>query len=178
MKIFLIAGKARHGKNTIADIIQKYYEEQGKKVIQTAYAKYIRMYAKEVANWDGISKPRDLFDKIGTEIIRQKLKRPDFFTNRMLEDISVYKNFADVVIINAIRFPIEIDEIKKYHSNAVSLEVKRINFESDLTSHEQMHETEISLDNYDKYDYKITNDTLEQLQEDVINILKGIDKNE
>ena len=176
MKIFLISGKARNGKNTIANYIEEYYEKKGMKVLQQAYAKYIRMFTKELSDWDGSeeNKPRTLMQQIGTDVIRKKLGKEDFFVKRMVEDIDIYKEFVDVVIINDVRFPIEIDYLKEYYKEAIVINVKRINYESELTGAQQTHLSETALDNYDNYDYKLINDTLEQLQLDVNNILDNL----
>ena len=47
MKIFIICGKARHGKDTTAEIIDKYFEKNGKKVINLQYSSYLKEYAKK-----------------------------------------------------------------------------------------------------------------------------------
>ena len=44
-KIYLICGRARHGKDTIAGFLKKFYEEDGKKVIYSRAGKYIKFYA-------------------------------------------------------------------------------------------------------------------------------------
>ena len=180
MKVFLITGKARNGKNTVANFIQEYYEAKGKKALQTFYGKYVRMYTQEISGWggDNENKPRDLLNQIGTDIIRKKLNKFDMFVNRMKDDLDVYNEFFDVVIINDIRFPIEIDAIKEYHKDSFSMCVKRLNFDNGLTEGQKTHAIETSMDDYDKYDYVIINDTLEQLKIDVDNILEGLDNNE
>ena len=181
MKLYLISGKARCGKNTVASIIENYYNEQGLKAIQTSYSKYIKLFAHEITGWnmqDEETKPRTLLQRIGTEVIREGLNKEYIFVNRMIEDIEIYENLVDVVIINDVRFPIEIDRIKEYYKNAVSINVKRINFENDLNEKERAHATETALDNYENFDYIIINDTLNKLKEDCLKLVEGIDKNE
>ncbi len=176
MKLFLVSGKARHGKNTVSSMIREYYENKGLKVLETAFAKYIRMYAKELTSWDGCedTKPRTLMQELGTDIIRKKLGKDDFFVRRMVEDIEIYQEFVDVVIITDVRFPIEIDYVKKYYKDAIVINVKRINFNTNLTEEQQKHASEIALDNYTEFDYILTNDTLEELKNDVNNMLDNI----
>ena len=43
-KIYLISGKARHGKDTFSSYLKEAYEENGKKVIVTQLSKYIKYY--------------------------------------------------------------------------------------------------------------------------------------
>lgn len=182
MKVFLISGKARHGKDTIGDFIMEYYHERGIKPIKTAYAKYIKMFTKEITGWDGNEEnkesARKFMQEVSTEIIRNKMGQHDFFVKRMIDDIKVYENYTDVVIIADVRFEIEIDYIKKYYDNVINIRVIRSDFNSELTDKEKQHETETALSDEMNYDYKIINTTLEKLKTDVYKILEGIDENE
>ena len=45
-QIFVISGKARSGKDTVAGDIQEYYKKQNKSCITLAYATPIKEYAK------------------------------------------------------------------------------------------------------------------------------------
>ena len=88
MQIILIGGKARSGKDTIADIIIKDLEEKGKKVCRIQVGQYIKYYATKYFGWDGReeTKPRDLLNKLGTDIIRNQIDE-EFHINRLIEDI-------------------------------------------------------------------------------------------
>ena len=115
-KLYLLSGKARSGKDTIANIIKDYYESIGKKVVITSFAKYIKMYAKEITGWNGeeATKPRTLLQELGTEIVREKLGKENIYALRMLDDIDIYNYFADVVIIKDVRFLHELETIVGY----------------------------------------------------------------
>ena len=52
-KIFIISGKARHGKDTTAMYMNEIYTKKGKKILNISYASYIKEYAKKISNWDG-----------------------------------------------------------------------------------------------------------------------------
>ena len=71
-KIYLIGGKAKHGKDTFSSFLKEVYENKGKKIIVTQYSKYIKYYAREMTGWDlsEETKPRELLQKLGTDIIR------------------------------------------------------------------------------------------------------------
>ena len=61
------------------------------------------------------------------------------------------------------------------HNNfddVVVIKVNRINYESEMTIEQQQHKIENSMNNYNDYDYILTNDTLEKLEQDVISILQ------
>ena len=158
-KIFLIAGKARSGKDTVADIMEKHYEAKGQKVVKLGFSEHIKTYAKKITGWDGNdkTKPRELLQVLGTDIIRNKIDK-DFFVKRTCEDIVIYKYYFDVIIISDVRYPNELEEPKKRFQNVITVKVDRPNFENELTEKEKKHATETALDNYTNYDYTIEND--------------------
>jgi hypothetical protein len=174
MKVFIISGKARSGKSTVSELIKKYYENIGLKTIILAYGRYIKMYAKDVSDWDGSdeTKPRELLQFLGTEVIRHKIDK-DFFVKRIVDDINIYSNFMDVAIISDARFVDEIEYPKNHFKDSVTINILKTNLNTDLTDKEQVHLSETSLDEYNKYDYVIYNDgTIEELEEKIINIIK------
>ena len=175
--IFLICGKARHGKTTIGNYLKEYYEKKEIKVTNTLIALYLKIYAERFFGWDGKdeTKPRELLQQLGTEIIRKKLNKEDFFVDRTIEDIDILKHFFNIIVIDDIRFPIEIEKIKEKYKNVLTIKIIRDNFESDLDEKQLKHSTETALDNYDKYDYIIENSgTLEELNNKVIKILEEV----
>ena len=180
--IFLIAGRARHGKDTISMFIREYYlrKEKMPEVLQFSY--YIKDYVKRLTSWDGTEETKEKYREdmqtIGTEIIRKQIN-PKFFIHRMIEDIQVFSYYCDVLTISDVRFPAEIEDIKKEFPNVISIFVNRPHFESPLSTKKQKHETETALDNYHQYDYYLDNDgTIEELKEKVITLLKEVEKNE
>ena len=168
MKIFVICGKARHGKDTTALIIDKYFEKNNKKVINLQYSSYLKEYAKRITGWDGSeeTKPRELLQYLGTEYIRKEIDNL-FFVKRMIGDLKVYSKYFDVATISDARMVEEIDELKKEFSNA--------NFDNGLSAEQQKHATEIALDNYDKIDHVLLNDgTLEDLEKKIEDLMEVI----
>ena len=175
MKIFVIAGKARHGKDTVAGYIKDYYAN--KKVINLAYGSYIKEYAKKISDWDGSdeTKPRELLQELGTEIIRQKIDK-DFFVKRICEDILVYSYYFDIITISDARFPDEIEWPKSKFKNVISIKVVRDGYDTVLSKKEQKHLTEVALDEYNNYDYVIHNDgTLDDLKNKVFDLVRRIE---
>ena len=175
--IFLICGKARHGKTTTGNFMREYYESNNKKVANTLIALYLKTYAEKFFGWDGNpeTKPRELLQQLGTEIIRRKLNKENFFIDRTVEDIEILKHFFNVIIIDDIRFPLEINKIKENYNNVYAINIIRPDFDSDLSSEQKKHATETALDNYDGYDYTIINDAdLETLRNKVVNIIEEV----
>jgi dephospho-CoA kinase len=178
-KIYLIAGKAKHGKTTTGSIIKEEYERRGKKVAATLYARYLKDYAKSFFGWNGKeeTKPRELLQQLGTNIIRQKLNKEEFFVNRTIEDIEILSYFFDVIIIDDVRLEIEINKPKSVFDNIVCIDVKRHNFDNGLTKTQQRHITETALDNYDKFDYSLYNDgSIDDLKQKIITIIDKEDE--
>lgn len=172
MKIYLVAGKSGSGKGEVAKIINEYYLSLGKKTIITGFSKYLKMYAKEIIKWDGKEpKPRKFLQDLGVTI-RENMDMPLFFVNRMIEDIKVYQLYYDVVIIDDVRLPMEIEELKKKFSEVYVMYVINQFAPSKLSLEEQMHETETALENYSNFDITIVNDNIEKLDNRVIAFLE------
>ena len=176
MKIYLVAGKSGSGKGEVANIISEYYLANGKKTLITEFSKYIKMYAREVINWDGTNpKPRKFLQNLGVTI-RENMDKPLFLINRMIDDIKIYNLYFDVVIISDVRFPEEIEELKKAFDNVYSMYIVNQFEPSKLSLEEQMHITETALENYSNFDITITNDNINVLDNRVIEFIESSEK--
>lgn len=173
-KIFLISGKAESGKNAVGEYIKEYYEEKKTKVIVTSFAKYLKIYAKEIINWNGNEndKPRDFLQTIGIELIKEKIDSK-FLIKRMLDDLKVYNHYFDIAVITDARFKEEIAAIKNNYANVITIYVDCN--KNSLTPKQKKHITETALDDYHNYKYKISNNgSKKELKNIVINILKEV----
>ena len=174
-RLYIISGKARHGKDTTALAIKKAY--QNKRVINLSYGSYIKEFAQKISDWDGTeeTKPRELLQTLGTDVIRNKIDK-EFFVKRLCDDIKVYSYYFDIITISDARFPNEIETPKRLFDNVITIKVIRDGFESPLTSDERMHLTETALDDYDDFDYIIRNDgTISDLEEKVSKIVEKVE---
>lgn len=179
--IYLISGRARNGKGTVSNILKKEYETKGLRVCEIQVMRTLKGYLKDYFGWDGSeeTKPRKMLQQIGTELIREKMNQPNFHINRLIEDIKVLANFFDVFIVNDIRLPLEIETIREKFPNVVSINVTREGYVSPLEPSEQVHITELALNDYKKFDYEIVNCSLKQLTDDIIKIVDSeVIKNE
>ena len=167
-KIYVIGGKAKHGKDTFSAFLKEKYENHNKKVIVTQLSKYIKYYAREMTGWDlsEETKPREFLQQLGTTVIRQKLKKDDLFIKRMIDDIEIFSCFYDAIIISDIRLKKEIIELKEAYPNIISIHINRPDFDNGLTKEQKMHPTEIDLDDYTGFDIEIVNTTLDKLKEE------------
>lgn len=174
--IFIIAGRARSGKGTIAKYLHDYYQSIDKKVISSPYTKYLKKYIEDITGQEitDENKPRELLQKISSELIKKKLGKNNFFINRQLEDLEIYSYFADVIIIPDVRFKEEIEIIKARYKKAISIGVIRPNYKSDLTNEQLQDITETALDSYKEYDFTVIND--KSVAELHTNLLVIIDK--
>lgn len=172
-KIIILSGKARAGKDTTMNFLNEIYAN----IIQLQYGSYIKEYAKKISNWDGSeeTKPRELLQQLGTNIIRENIDNK-FFIKKMIDDIKVYSYFFDTIVISDARFKIEIDDIKNTFNNVIAVRIERPNFDNGLTSEQKKHPSEIDLDDYNKFDYKLINDgTLEDLKKKVEKLVEVIE---
>ena len=173
MRIFVVAGKAESGKGEVSRLIKEYYTYKMQETVITEYSKYLKGFAMELTDWDGNpnSKPRAFLQDLGDKIRRFDNK---FFINRMLEDLKLYEDFADNVVVDGARFPAEIDDIKANFDNVYSIYVENQHGYSKLTVEEQAHITETALEGYPNFDYVIANDKLDVLKEKVFKYLDGV----
>lgn len=168
-KIWLITGKARHGKGSVAQILKELYTQDESKAVETIFAKYIKGYAIDFFGWDGKEETkhlyRDFLQKIGTEIIRERLNKPNFHVDRICEDIEILSDFFDAFIVSDTRFMNECDiPREKFGTDkVVVVKVVRENFESPLTIEQQNHPSETALDNYEDFDYVVKASNLDEL---------------
>lgn len=161
--IFVLSGKAKSGKNLIADKIENYYKN--KRCIQISYAFYLKNYVKNIYDWSGSEedKPRELLQKIGIDLIKNKIDS-NLLIRRVCEDIKVYSYFYDIIIITDARLKDEIEIPKRLFNNVVTIRIDSIYYDKKMTIEQMNHITETNLDNYNKFDYVINDfDKLEEI---------------
>ncbi len=162
MKLILISGRARSGKTQTAKILKKKLQDQKLKVVITEFSKYIKMFAKEMTSWDGVKepKPRKFLQDLGF-YIRHQSKNQKYFIDRMKEDIEIYEELIDVLIISDVRLKEEIEYFLEF--TPITIRVKNDNNNYDLTEEESAHETEHALDFYDNWNYVFENKNLDEI---------------
>lgn len=173
-KVYMLAGKARNGKDTTGAFIKEYYEELGKKVCTLQLSSPLKYYAGIVLGWDGSeeTKPREFLQKLGTEVIRGQIDEK-FLIKRLIDDIRVLSYFCDIIVVTDVRMPLEFEEVSNKFDGVKKILIERPNFSSSLSSNEQKHITETALDTYNGYDVIIKNDgSLDDLKKKVYELLK------
>ena len=170
MRIILIAGKSGSGKTEAAKIIEKNLP----KTVVTNLSKYIKIFAKEMTDWDGNdqNKPRTFLQQMGDTL---RSINPNFLTNRLLEDTLVYEKFYNNIVICDIRLISEINNIKdNYPHEVITILIKSDKSKNKLTETEKNHLTENEFLSYEKYDYVIENNYDDNFVKEIKNIIEGM----
>lgn len=175
MKLYVIGGKAKTGKNTFGEYLREELKSYGYKPCVMHITEPLYAFAKNYFEWDGNenTKPREFLQKMGIEIIQEKLGKKDFLLNRLEEDIDILKEFFDTFIITDARLVNEFETLKKKYSDVVTIKLERENYKDYLTDEERKHRTETELDTYDNFDYIIENKVIEDLKTSAIEIVRN-----
>lgn len=149
-KIYIISGKAKSGKDKLADMIIDRYKN--KKCIKLSYSYYLKQYVKKITGWNGLeeTKPRTLLQEFGIKFLKNKID-DKLLIKRLITDINVYSYFYDVIVISDARLKEEIEIPKKEFNNVITIRIKGEH--NNLSIEEKKHITEINLDNYNDFDY-------------------------
>lgn len=172
--IILLSGKSGHGKDFVADIFKEQLTERNKKVLIVHYADLLKFICKTFFNWNGKKDEhgRTLLQHVGTDVIRNN--NPDYWVNFIIDIIRMFNDSWDYVLIPDARFCNEINVLKDCKEfNVITVRVTRVNHVSILTQEQQNHISETGLDNY-KFDYYISNDTKENIINQIEQIIKEI----
>lgn len=147
MKVILISGKARHGKDTAAQFLQDELVSKNKKVLITHYADLLKYICRNFFGWDGKkdNHGRELLQYIGTDVVRKKA--PDLWVNFIIQMLELFGESWDYVIIPDCRFPNEILKVKEAGFETIHMRIVRPGFESGLSEEQMNHASEIALDN-------------------------------
>ncbi len=166
MKIYIIAGKAKCGKSTFGTYLREELKEFGYKPCVMQITDPLYNYASKYFDWDPNSdeKPREFLQKMGTDIIKEKLNKKTFLLDRLAEDIDILKEFFDVFIITDARFPEEIEYFKKKFNVVKTIKLIRNNYDDMLNDEERNHITEKAIDDFEDFDYILENEGLDSLK--------------
>jgi hypothetical protein len=155
VKIITISAKAMHGKDLSAQILKTKLEENGNKVLIYRYADYLKFLCRQYFDWDGNKdeKGRTILQYVGTNIVRNQ--QPDFWVETAMRFFNLFGNNYNYIIICDCRFVNEIELLRENGYDVLSLHIKRLNFQNNLTEEQRNHPSETSLDNYqfDRYLY-------------------------
>lgn len=174
MKLFVIGGKAKCGKNTFGEYLREQLKDYGYRPCVMHITEPLYSYAKNYFEYDinNDEKPREFLQKMGTEIIKNKMGKEDFLLNRLYEDIEILNNFFDAFIITDARLIHEFESLKKKYPDVVTIKLERFDYDDMLTEEEANHITEKEIDTYDNFDYIVQNRSLKDLKTHALEIVK------
>lgn len=181
MKVVLISGKAQHGKDTFADFFRMVAERHSKKCLTIRYGDMLKFVAKQYYDWNGEKDlaGRTLLQTLGTDIVRKN--NENAWVNCVMEIVVGLKTEFDYVLIPDARFENEIENWKDTNIPTISVRVNRYDnnlepFDNKLSKEQREHPSEVSLDNYDKFDYVVKNVTETDLLQEAKNIYEELEK--
>ena len=156
MKVCCISAKARHGKDTAAELLKEYLEAKGQRVLIIHYADLLKYICKQFFGWDGVKdeKGRTLLQYIGTDVVGAK--NPAYWAEFVVGFLKMFENKWDYVLIPDCRYPIEVATVERAFDTVV-LRVERPNFDNGLTEAQKNHPSEVDMDNY-RFDLILYND--------------------
>lgn len=162
-QFFCISGKARHGKDTVAQMMKEKLESLGKKVLIAHYADLLKYICRTFFGWNGEKDEagRTLLQKVGTEAVRAH--NPDYWVNFITGIVSLFPDEWDYMIVPDCRFPNEVSKIVEDGYNATLFRVVRPDFESDLSEEQRQHASEVAMDGVQP-DYWLFNTDLDSLR--------------
>lgn len=156
MKVCCISAKARHGKDTAAEILKDHLERRGQRVLIIHFADLLKYICKQFFGWDGVKDEsgRTLLQYIGTDVVGAK--NPAYWAEFVVSFLKMFESEWDYVLIPDCRYPIEVATVERAFDTTV-LRVERPNFDNGLTITQKNHPSEVDMDNY-RFDLILYND--------------------
>lgn len=175
-KIILLSGKAENGKSTTAKIMKEELEKQGKKVLILNFAKYIKEFYRVLhPDWNG-EKTEDVRSWLQNTGENINSTNPNFHSDRLIQEMEVYRNDIDVIIIDDWRYRREgYRVLSVFPDIATTVRVCRLGHKSKLTQEQLNHISETDLDNFN-FNHIIYNQSMGSLHDETLRILKRIFK--
>ena len=168
MKVICISGKARHGKDTTAELIENICKKNKKSVLIIHYGDRLKDICIRYFHWNGMKdvSGRTLLQSVGTKF---RNYNENFWVNSIIDVLKQYDGFWDYVLIPDCRYENEIELMKK-NFNCTSIRVNRPDFNNMLTTKQKNHPSETSLDTYE-FDYILNNTSISELEGQIKDVL-------
>lgn len=166
MKLYVIGGKAKSGKNTLGKFLREELKNYGYKPCVMSLTEPLYAYARNYFEWSDQAdeKPREFLQKMGIEIIKEKLGKKTFLLDRLTEDIEILSEFFDTFIIVDARLKMEFNYLKEKYPSAVTIKLERKDHDDGLTLEEKNHITEKDLDDFSGFKYEVQNTSILDLK--------------
>lgn len=179
--LILISGKAESGKDTLAKLFMKHLKGDFTSI--THIADEVKFIAKTKYNWNGIKDEvgRSLLQKIG-DGARQE--NPDIWIDKFISNLELlYQNDESIlekevsILVPDVRYKNEvlklIDFAHKKDINCITVRVERPGHKSKLSNEQLKNGSEVDLDDWGIWDFKVINDSsINALEQITIRILE------
>lgn len=164
--IITLSGKARHGKDTAAQMLEEKLSAQGKRVLNIRYADYLKFIVANYfgGSYDRTPENRSRWQHFGTEIVRARDEH--FWVDTVIRLVTVLSDRFDYVLIPDVRFPNEITRWQEAGYTVRTLHVTRVGFENDLTAEQRAHASETALDGF-SFEFCLFAASLEELEAEI-----------
>ena len=179
IKIALL-GKARSGKDSVANILVEDMGFQEFKLSKGIYDFIRQFYRAQIVQVDGGAKDRGLLQLIGQTV--RKIDE-DIWVRYLLEDISKYPSWREMdIVVSDVRQENEVRTLRREGYTIIkvtaseNIRIARMKAAGDIVTKEQLsYETELSVDAIDA-DWVIVNEgTLEELTKVVEDVVAKIE---
>lgn len=146
MKVVCISGRARHGKDTVASMMQRCLWGYGAKVLIIHNADLLKFMCKRFFHWDGQKddRGRTLLQYVGTDVVRTQ--KPDFWVSFVADVLELFPNEWDYVLIPDCRFPNEINVLRDRGFDVLHVSVVRPDCDGGLSEEQRNHPSETAMD--------------------------------
>lgn len=174
MKIICISGAAGSGKDTSAELISRRLHGEGKRVLITHYADLLKFMCKQLFDWNGQKdeRGRHILQHVGTDVIRKQY--PDFWVDFIIQELRLFPDQWDYVIIPDCRFPNELTRLKEAGFHVVHIRIERDAYDSGLTEEQKNHPSETALNNVSPDYVLVNNGTITMLAARILRMMKSI----
>lgn len=172
MNIIAISGKARNGKDTFANLLKDALEEDGSSVLIAHYADAVKYVCRTFFGWDGVKDEygRSLLQYVGTDIVRKQ--QPDFWVKFLSDILCMFSDEWEYVLIPDVRFPNEIEYMRRAGFPVTHLRVTRPGFDNGLSEQQKSHPSETALDDCMPDAVIYNSGSLEDLKDSAIRWIK------
>lgn len=177
--VVLISGKARSGKDSVANFIARNAKYDS--IISLHFASPVKLIAKNDFGWNGVKdeKGRQLLQLIGDG---GRSYNPNIWVEKLLDSLNSFvRSYINssklLVLIPDTRYKNEVMKLLEwgdiFHNRVFTVRIERPNFDNGLTKEQLNNSSEMDLDDWGIWDVKITNDSsLENLQLSVLNMME------
>lgn len=174
-KIIMFSGKAESGKDTLANVAKEYFENKGKSAKIVKFGNFLKIICSEYFCWDGKK------DENGRQLLQtvsdgfKKNINSYFFADVLAGLLLTLNPSEEYILIPDVRYLEEIETFKlKIHVPQYIVRVNRPMHKNSLTEEQRNHHSETQLDNYENFDYVVSDGDINSKINQLIKFLEVV----